>query len=107
MPRLAAIRPTTAATVAALMLTLLPARSADAEGPVHAEIALMGGWAAVSQVGPTNPFGLGAGGRAGLSLYRVYLGVEGMDYAGTVQGWSALQFSAATSAMTFDPRARC
>jgi hypothetical protein len=92
MARFSAVRPTRAATVAALLLTLLPGRSADAEGPVHGEIAFMGGWAAVSQVGATNPFGFGAGGRAGLSLYRVYLGVEGLDYAGTAQGWSALQF---------------
>lgn len=92
MPFLPVLRPATAAIITALLVTLASARSAEAGGPVQGEIAVMGGWAAVTDVGPMNPFGFGAGGRAGLSVYRIYFGVEGLDYAGKVQGWNALQF---------------
>ena len=51
---------------------------------------MKGGIAAAGDVGLYTPFGPGAGGRAGLSVYGVYLGVDAMYYQGTGDGLSTI-----------------
>jgi hypothetical protein len=57
-------------------------RHAHALGPVDVEIGARVGVATKPDSNAPNPFGLGIGGRAGVSIFHVYGGVSGIHYFG-------------------------
>lgn len=66
------------------LFTLFTPRDAHAFGPLDIEIAAKGGYGTApngGQGGP-NPLGVGLGGRAGLSIFGLYAGVNVVDYLG-------------------------
>jgi hypothetical protein len=77
------------AVSAAAALAFAVPHDAHALGPVDVEVGLtMGGGATTTKQlnGVPNPLGLGLGGRAGVGLFGLYVGVEGMDYRGNSAG---------------------
>jgi hypothetical protein len=64
-----------AVSAAALLTTLASARPAHAIGPVDLEVAAKAGYG-------SNDFGFGIGGRAGVSIFGIYGGLNLMEYLG-------------------------
>ena len=75
---------TTVASLGAALAALSYATPARALGPVDIEIGARVGVATdPSSNLPTNPYGFGFGGRAGVSIFGLYGGISGMYYLGT------------------------
>jgi hypothetical protein len=68
------------AGVLAAAMTTSP--KANALGPLELEIAGEGGWATMTDAGSTNVFGPHIGGRAGVTIFSYYLGLQGLNYFG-------------------------
>jgi hypothetical protein len=64
-------------------LVVFSARDAHALGPVDVEVAARVGSATAPSSAYTNPFGLGLGARAGVSVLGFYGGLSVIDYLGT------------------------
>ena len=74
--------------IGALLVTLsigLSSREAHALGPVGIEVGLRvgDGTNPSGNNSGVNPFGVGLGGRAGITLFNIYAGVDIMDYLGS------------------------
>jgi hypothetical protein len=70
-------------TALAIAAIVGSARDAHALGPVDIEIgARVGGGTNPDSAGP-NPFGIGIGGRAGVSIFHIYGGLSGIHYFGS------------------------
>ncbi|MGO8998057.1 MAG: hypothetical protein ACLQVI_32460 [Polyangiaceae bacterium] len=87
--------------IGALLVTLtiaLSSREAHALGPVGIEVGLRvgDGTNPSGNNSGVNPFGVGFGGRAGITLFNIYAGVDIMDYIGSGDGlggtYHALQY---------------
>ncbi len=84
-PRAAVLSSLTGACAALAALAF--SSTAHAIGPVDIEIGARVGYAtSPSSCYPANPYGLGFGGRAGLSFFGIYGGISGMYYLGSSSG---------------------
>lgn len=70
------------ALLAALSLAALE-HDADALGPVDIELGARGGVGTKPASGGASPFGLGLGGRAGVSVFHFYGGISAIHYFGS------------------------
>jgi hypothetical protein len=81
--------------VATLTIALTP-RDAHALGPVGIEVGGIVGFGTNPTPLSTNPLGFGAGGRAGISIFNIYGGLDIIDYLGGGDGFGgtfhALQY---------------
>lgn len=69
--------------LSALLAVALAEHEAHALGPVDVEVGARAGVATKPDSGGASPFGLGFGGRAGLSFFHVYAGLSGIHYFGS------------------------
>jgi len=80
----------------ATVAVALSSGDAFARGPVGVEVGAEAGYGTSPGGAAVNPLGLGVGGRAGLTLWGLYLGVEGVNYFGSPDGnggqYHAVQF---------------
>jgi hypothetical protein len=79
IPRLLATIPLTCAVS-------LASREADAGGPLGAEVGAIVGYGTSPGGAAVNPLGVGFGGRAGITLFGLYAGLDVVDYAGSGDG---------------------
>ena len=87
--------PILVAAVAVGTLTFVTARPAHALGPIDLEIGAKAGVGTnpYSTQGAPNPLGFGLGGRAGVSIFGLYGGVQAMYYFGSSQTIDGVSFS--------------
>jgi hypothetical protein len=95
LPRLGSRVPVLSALLLALAIAL-SSKEARALGPVDIEAGAKVGAGTNPIGGPTNPLGVGIGGRAGIGIFGLYGGVNVVDYLGGGDGlggtFHALQF---------------
>jgi len=88
--------PLLAAAAIAAALTGSVAGDAHALGPIDLEVAAKAGAGTNPSSGPINPLGFGLGGRAGVSFFGIYGGVDVMYYLGGSQSVAGESVSAHT-----------
>jgi hypothetical protein len=79
-----------------LLAIVLPPWKASASGPVGFELGAKVGYGTSINGPAVSPLGIGFGGRAGITFFGVYLGLDVVDYLGTGDGnggdYHAFQF---------------
>jgi hypothetical protein len=96
--------PILVAAVAAGTLTFVAARPAHALGPLDLELGDKAGVATnpYNVSGSENPMGFGLGGRAGVSIFGLYGGIQAMYYFGSSQSVDGTSFSSHTVMYGFE-----